>query len=202
MHAPYIAPLIDTARDREISEIVATLAGAGPLERRQLARLVHADLWGPGRFSPALHKAVAQGKVRCTGRGLYALAPGTPGPEEGPPPADQGRPGPATEPQSSPEQHVVPARGTYPGPAVVEAGPVPLAVPGTGGLPGPRRPACTVTRLSRQPCRGTCWKLSPLAGHSRCRHWTHRYRALTARAAWETSRENGLDPLWQADFLS
>jgi hypothetical protein len=100
MHPPYTAPLFDTARDLEISEIVATLAGAGPTERGQLARLVHADLWGPGRFSPALHKAVDQGKVHRTGRGLYTLPLSTPGPGDGSPPA--GRAGPATEPESGP----------------------------------------------------------------------------------------------------
>jgi hypothetical protein len=76
----YAAPLIDTARDREVEEIAAALAGAGALERRRLAQLVHADLWGPGRFSPALREAVVQGRVRRTGRGLYALVPGAPDP--------------------------------------------------------------------------------------------------------------------------
>jgi Major Facilitator Superfamily len=84
MHPPYSVPLIDTARDREVDEITAALAGAGALDRRRLAGLVHAHLWGPGRFSPALREAVAQGKVRRTGpgRGLYSLAPGAPDPGE------------------------------------------------------------------------------------------------------------------------
>jgi MFS family permease len=86
MLAPYSAPLIDTARTREVDQITAALAGESPMERRQLARLVHADLWGPGRFSPALRQAVTQGKVRRTGRGLYALTPGTP--DGDPPPAE------------------------------------------------------------------------------------------------------------------
>jgi hypothetical protein len=43
------------------------------------SRLI-ADLWGPGRFSSALRAAAAQGKVRRTGRGLYALVPGAPDP--------------------------------------------------------------------------------------------------------------------------
>jgi hypothetical protein len=60
----------------------------GPLERRRLARLVRADLWGPGRFSSALRTAAVQGKVRRTGRGLHALAPGAPGPDDDSPPAD------------------------------------------------------------------------------------------------------------------
>jgi hypothetical protein len=84
----YAVPLIDIARDREVDEIVAALAGPGPLERRRLARLVRADLWGPGRFSSALRAAAVQGKVRRTGRGLYALVPGAPGPDDDKPPAD------------------------------------------------------------------------------------------------------------------
>jgi hypothetical protein len=83
----YAVPLIDITRDREVGEITAALAGAGTLERRQLARLVRADLWGPGRFSAALRAAVVQGKVRRTGRGLYTLVPGAPGPDDDSPPA-------------------------------------------------------------------------------------------------------------------
>jgi hypothetical protein len=74
MFPPYSIPLVDTARGREVEAIVAALAGEGPLERPQLARLVHAGQWGPGRFPPALRQAVAQGKVHRTSRGLYTLA--------------------------------------------------------------------------------------------------------------------------------
>jgi MFS family permease len=88
MYPAYVAPLVDTARDREVGEIVAALGSAGPAGRRQLAGLVHAGMWGPGRFPPALRQAIAQGKVRRTGKDLYALAPGAPGPGDGPPPAD------------------------------------------------------------------------------------------------------------------
>ncbi|HEV3289186.1 MAG TPA: hypothetical protein VG123_09345, partial [Streptosporangiaceae bacterium] len=84
----YAVPLIDMARDREVGEIVAALAGAGPLERRRLAWLVRADLWGPGRFSSALRAAAVQGKVRRTGRGLYALVPAAPGAGDNSRPAD------------------------------------------------------------------------------------------------------------------
>jgi MFS family permease len=87
MYPAYVAPLIDTARDREVGQITAALAGAGPIDRRQLAGLVHAGQWGPGRFPAALRAAVTQGKVRRTGRGLYALAPTAPSPDD-PPPAD------------------------------------------------------------------------------------------------------------------
>ena len=86
MYPAYVAPLIDTARDREIGEIVAALGSAGPAGRRQLAGLVHAGLWGPGRFPPALRQAITQGKVRRTGKDRYALTPGAPSPD-GPPPA-------------------------------------------------------------------------------------------------------------------
>jgi MFS family permease len=73
MHAPYSSPLVDTTRGREVEAIVAVLAGDSPLERPQLAQLVHAGQWGPGRFAPALRQAVAQGKVHRTSRGLYAI---------------------------------------------------------------------------------------------------------------------------------
>jgi hypothetical protein len=114
----YAVPLIDAARDREIGEIAAALAGAGTLERRQLARLVHADLWGPGRFSPALREAVVQGKVRRTGRGLYALMPGAPGPGDGSPPADHAQHGDGTgqRPWAGRDPHP-PSRRAAPGPA-------------------------------------------------------------------------------------
>jgi hypothetical protein len=70
-----------------LHERMTELTAAGTLERRLLARLVHANLWGPGRFTPALREAVAQGKVRRAGRGLYELAPATPGCGHDPPPA-------------------------------------------------------------------------------------------------------------------
>ena len=92
----YAVPLINMARDREVDEIVAALAGAGPLETRRLARLVRADLWGPGRFSSALRAAAVQGKVRRTGRGLYALVPAAPGPGDDSPPADHAQHGDRT----------------------------------------------------------------------------------------------------------
>jgi hypothetical protein len=72
-----------------VGAVGATLADAGPLERQQLAGLVHAGLWGPGRFSPALREAVAKGKVQRTGRGLYALAPRAPDPGDDSRPEDR-----------------------------------------------------------------------------------------------------------------
>ena len=102
----YAVPIIDLARDREVGEIVAALAGSGPLERRRLARLVRADLWGPGRFSSALRAAAVQGKVRRTGRGLYALVPGAPGPAKTHDPVTGLST--ATEPGSGPDPDVIP----------------------------------------------------------------------------------------------
>jgi MFS family permease len=96
MHPPYSVPLIDTARGREVDDITAAVAGNGTLERRQLARLVHADLWGPGRFSSALREAVAQGKVRRTGRGLYAVVPSAPDPGRHSQPDDRAQHGDGT----------------------------------------------------------------------------------------------------------
>jgi len=97
MYPAYVAPLIDTARDREVSQITSALADAGPIEGRRLAGLVHAGLWGPGRFPAALRAAVTQWKVRRTGRGLYALAPTASSPGDDPPPADQGLHGNGTQ---------------------------------------------------------------------------------------------------------
>jgi hypothetical protein len=86
---------------------VAALADAGTLERRRLARLVRADLWGPGRFPSALRAAVAQGKVRRTGRGLHALVPAAPGPGDDSPPADHAQHGDGLG--SGPEPDVIPS---------------------------------------------------------------------------------------------
>jgi hypothetical protein len=67
---------------------------------------VHADLWGPGRFAPALNDAVARGKVRRTGRGLYALVPGAPDPVKTHDPVTGLST--ATEPGSGPEPDAIP----------------------------------------------------------------------------------------------
>jgi hypothetical protein len=114
----YAVPIIDITLDREVGEIVAALAGAGTLERRRLARLVRADLWGPGRFSSALRAAAVQGKVRRTGRGLYALVPGALGPDDDSPPADHAQHGDRTgSTMSEPAQ----PPSTQPPPAVTAA---------------------------------------------------------------------------------
>jgi hypothetical protein len=74
MFPPYSVPLVDTARGREVEAIVAALSGEDSPDRPQPARLVHAGQRGPGRFTPALRQAAAQGKAHRTRRGRHALA--------------------------------------------------------------------------------------------------------------------------------
>ena len=66
----YAVPLIDMARDLEVGEIVAALAGAGPLERRRLAPAGPRRPVGPG---PVLLRAARGSRA---GQG----APHRPGP--------------------------------------------------------------------------------------------------------------------------
>ena len=49
---------------REIDRIEQVLEEKGPPDRRELARLVGARFWGPGRFSAALREAVEPGRAR------------------------------------------------------------------------------------------------------------------------------------------
>jgi MFS family permease len=60
------------ALDSEIAALVRTLLEYGPTRRRQLRRLAGADLWGPGRFGPALRQAVYEGRATRLRRGTYA----------------------------------------------------------------------------------------------------------------------------------
>jgi MFS family permease len=62
------APITEQELSREIEQIERTLAEHGPTERRELARLVGARYWGPGRFAAALREAVLSGRVRRIGR--------------------------------------------------------------------------------------------------------------------------------------
>jgi hypothetical protein len=57
--------------DREIARISAALE-RGTLDRAELARVVGARSWGPGRFSAALGEALREGRVRRAGRGRFA----------------------------------------------------------------------------------------------------------------------------------
>ena len=68
------APIPPVALDREVAAIVGVLSERDVVERRELARLVGARRWGPGRFGSALTQAVRSGAVRRVGRGRYAAA--------------------------------------------------------------------------------------------------------------------------------
>ncbi len=58
--------------EREVSAIQRVLEGREPTERRELAQLVGARFWGPGRFSAALQEAVQSGRVRRVARNRFA----------------------------------------------------------------------------------------------------------------------------------
>ena len=60
--------------EREVSAIERVLAGREPTERRELALLVGARFWGPGRFSAALHEAVESGRARRVARNRFGPA--------------------------------------------------------------------------------------------------------------------------------
>ncbi|MBV9335340.1 MAG: MFS transporter [Solirubrobacterales bacterium] len=57
--------------DREIAAISQALDEHGPTERQELARLVGARYWGPGRFRAALREAVQDGNVRRLSRSTF-----------------------------------------------------------------------------------------------------------------------------------
>jgi MFS family permease len=65
------APIPAVALDREIAMIARAVEEHGPTERRELARMVGARFWGPGRFSAALAAAVRGGQVARVSRGRY-----------------------------------------------------------------------------------------------------------------------------------
>jgi MFS family permease len=58
--------------DREIEAISRALEENGEVSREELARLVGARYWGPGRFRNALREAVGEGAARRVSRGTYA----------------------------------------------------------------------------------------------------------------------------------
>jgi hypothetical protein len=67
------SPLDDTEDlDREIAAISQALDEHGPTERQELARLVGARYWGPGRFRAALREAVQEGHARRVSRSTFA----------------------------------------------------------------------------------------------------------------------------------
>lgn len=64
----------EEALDREIEVIARALDEHGPTERQELARMVGARYWGPGRFGAALRTAVEEGRVQRLSRGTYGPA--------------------------------------------------------------------------------------------------------------------------------
>ncbi len=58
----------------EISAIERVLEGREPTERSELARLVGARFWGPGRFPAALREAVESGRARRVARNRFGPA--------------------------------------------------------------------------------------------------------------------------------
>ena len=65
---PVSDPTAEVEFEREVAAIERALAEGGDIERRELARLVGARFWGPGRFSPALHEAIESGRARRVSR--------------------------------------------------------------------------------------------------------------------------------------
>jgi MFS family permease len=63
-----------TTLDREVDLIANAVEANGPTDRRELARLVGARHWGPGRFQGALGEAVAEGRISRRGRSTYEPA--------------------------------------------------------------------------------------------------------------------------------
>jgi hypothetical protein len=61
----------EEALDREIDVLARALDEHGPTDRQDLAQLVGARYWGPGRFSDALRAAVDEGRARRLSRRSY-----------------------------------------------------------------------------------------------------------------------------------
>lgn len=57
--------------DREIDAITNALDEHGPTRRRELARLIGARYWGPGRFGAALREALKEGRARQLSRSTF-----------------------------------------------------------------------------------------------------------------------------------
>ena len=64
--------LDERALDREIDAIAQALAEQGPTRRDELARIVGARYWGPGRFPTAVREAVSEGRARRLSRSTLA----------------------------------------------------------------------------------------------------------------------------------
>jgi hypothetical protein len=68
------APTAEQDLDREIDAITRALDERGPMRRDELADLVGARYWGPGRFRAALREAVDEGRAEHLSRATYAPA--------------------------------------------------------------------------------------------------------------------------------
>ena len=66
------APTAEQDLDREIDEIGRALDERGPTDRDELAALVGARYWGPGRFRTALRETVNEGRAKRVARDTYA----------------------------------------------------------------------------------------------------------------------------------
>ncbi len=62
---------LERARDAEIERIGRAVDEHGSVSRDDLARLVGARHWGPGRFAGALREAADEGRIRRLSRGTY-----------------------------------------------------------------------------------------------------------------------------------
>jgi MFS family permease len=70
----FSGPITEVDFKREVSAIERALGDRGPTERRELARLVGARFWGPGRFPAALREAVESGRARRISRNRFGPA--------------------------------------------------------------------------------------------------------------------------------
>ncbi len=70
----FSGPIAEVDFEREVSAIERALADREPTERRELARLVGARFWGPGRFPAALREAVESGRARRISRNRFGPA--------------------------------------------------------------------------------------------------------------------------------
>jgi hypothetical protein len=68
------APIPRVPLAAEVASIERALAEHGTTDRAQLARLVGARSWGPGRYAAALREAVVSGRARRVARSSFAPA--------------------------------------------------------------------------------------------------------------------------------
>jgi hypothetical protein len=68
------APIPPVPVSREVERIERALLEHGTTDRAELARLVGARSWGPGRYSMSLREAVVTRRVTRVGRSSFAPA--------------------------------------------------------------------------------------------------------------------------------